>query len=287
MDRSIQEILSKSLYSSGASLLTKRTLHELLKFNRDFEDTVEWRDQMIAISDSIYDLGKGLSVIHGVCLAIIEDHWEDLDLEWRKMYQNDFLTFVWKKYNRKPNTVRADLRAIRVFILDNDVAKPFGVIKVPKRDECGEIVRNDVGEVITQEVEWDPLKSTLPKLKAAVPLVEQGAMTKDTWSMMYDDKISSSKMIEAIYEVSDSSNPPPQLGIKFRMEGPILVAYENGNQEIDLGELDWSGYYEEPYSLKHRALDKMIDLLGMTLDENVTLYRSREEDNDAYYKPEV
>lgn len=282
MDQNIQEILSKSIYSQGADLLTKRTLFEICQFNSRFDGSAEWQDQVLALADTFHRLGQGISVIYMVVLAIIEDRWEELDYNWRSYFDDDFYVFVFKKYGRKPKTVNADLRAVRTFVLGSPVAKPFGTVEIPKRTVSGDIEKNDQGEPVTQLVEWDPLQTDLAKLKVAVPLVEQGKMDRKTWSMIMDDKVSSSEMVKRIYENNKDEPHPPQLGIKYRMEGPILVAYENGTDEVELGELDWEGYYGDPYSLKHRAMDKLMELLGITLDELVTMYRAKETEN-AYY----
>jgi len=282
MDRSIQEILSRSLYSQGADLLTKRTLQELLKFNHEFDGSIQARDQLVAICDTIYELGNGLTVIHAVILAMIEDHWQEFDQAWRETFNNDFITFVWKRYHRKPNTIRADLRAVRTFLLNDKAVKPFGTIEVPKRNLCGELEKDDTGRCLTQRVEWDPTKSSLAKLKVALPLVENNKMTDKTWALLADDKVSSSQMIRTVYAEHVDSPNPPQLTIQFRMEGPVLTAYQNGN-ECELGELNWDDYYEDPYSFKHRAMDKLMELLGLTLDENVTLYKESEKQHNDYY----
>ena len=282
MDRNVKEILSRALYKQGAELVTKRVLSDVLKFNNSFEPTVAWRDECISILDTIHGLGNGLSVIEAVLLAMVEEHWAELDEEWRAQYDGDFCTFAFRRYSRRPSTIRADLRAVRVFLLNNETAKPFGMIEVPQRDEAGQIVKDDSGKALTAQVEWDPTKTSLAKLKAAVPLAEQGKMTKQMWSMMSDEHVSSSQMIKTIYEINEQDDRPIQMALRFRLEGPVLVAYENGN-EAEIGELNWQGYYEDAYGLKHRAMDKLMEMLGITLDEHVTMIRDTERLNDDYY----
>ncbi len=286
-DQSIQQLLSRSLYQGGAQIITKRTLQELLRFNEKFDGSIQWRDEIVAISDTIYELGNGLSVVQVVIWAMIEDHWKEFSQEWRNMWDDDFLVFVYRRYGRKPNTVRADLRAVRIFLLDERAAAPFGTVEVPKRDQTGAIVKDEAtGKCLTERIEWDVTKTSLPKLKVAVPLVEQGKMTPQTWGMLADDHISSSQMVKTIYEVTDGDPHPPQLNIRFRLQGPVLVAYQNGN-EVELGELNWESYYEEPYSFKHRALDKLMELLGLTLDEHLSLYLESEKQANGYYREEI
>ena len=206
MDRNIQEILSRSVYSKGADLLTKRTLFQIIDFNQHFDASIDWRDQAVGLADTFHELGQRILVLHMVVLAIIEDHWEDLDQDWRDCFNDDFLTFAYKKYNRRPKTVRADLRAVRVFVLNSKTAKPFGTVEIPARTLSGEVRRDDQGEMVTEHVEWDPLKTDLAKLKVAVPLVEQGKMTDKTWGMIMDEKVSSSDMIKQIYK--DTEDDP-------------------------------------------------------------------------------
>lgn len=278
----LQNYLSKQLFVGGAELVTKRVLNDVLRLNREFDGSTQWRDQLVSVLDMIHQLGRGLSVIEGVLLAIVEDRWKDFDVEWRQMYSGDFEVFVWRKYGIKPGTLRADLRAVRIFLLDDKAVKPFGSLEVPRRDVTGQIVKDDTGKSLTQRVEWDPTQTSLAKLKAAVPLAVQGKMTANVWSMMADSHISSSQMVKTIYQSTQDDPNPPQLCIRFRLQGPVLVAYENGN-EISLGELDWQGYYEEPYSLKHRAMDKLMSALGLTLDEHLTMYKETEDNNNGYY----
>lgn len=282
MDRNVKEILGRALYTQGSELITKRVLSDVLRFNSTFEPTVAWRDECISILDTIHGLGNGLSVIEAVLLAIVEDHWAELDEEWKAQYGGDFLTLAFRRYSRRPSTIRSDLRAVRVFLLNNNTVKPFGMIDVPMRDVSGQIQKDENGRALTTQVEWDPTKSTLAKLKVAVPLAEQGKMTRQLWTMMSDDHVSSSQMVKSVYEVNEQADRPIQLSLRFRMEGPVLVAYENGN-EAEIGELNWQGYFEDSYGLKHRALDKLMEMLGITLDEHVTMIRESEELNDVYY----
>lgn len=284
METSLQEYLSRQLFTGGADLITKRVLKDILKFNQSFGfgDATQWRDQLVAITDMIHQLGNGLSVIEAVLLAIMEDRWQQFDIEWRNMYQDDFEVYVWRKYQRKPGTIRADLRAVRIFLLNDKAVKPFGTLELPKRDITGEILKDDNGKLLTERVEWDPTQTTLAKLKVAVPLVEQNKITPKVWSMLADDHVSSSQMVKTIYTETQDDPHPPQLVIKYRLQGPVLVAYENGN-EVEICELNFEQYYEEPYSLKHRALDKLMAALGLTLDEHVTLYKEAEEINNGYY----
>jgi len=281
-NQSIQSLLSRELYTGGADIITHRTLTEILKLNNECDGSDQWRNQIVAVSDMLYELSNGLSVLHVVVLAIIEDHWESLDVSWRMAYNNDFLAFCYQKYQRKPSTIRADLRAVRTFLLGNSAVVPFGTIEMPKRNQAGLIEKDDTGKIITEQVEWDVTKTTLPKLKLAVPLLEQGKMDDKTWSMLMDDHISSSQMYQKVSETHENDTHPLQMEIRFRLEGPMLVAYENGNESV-LGELDFSTYYDEPYSLKHRAMDRLLAQLGLTLDEHVTLYRRTEDTNNDYY----
>lgn len=279
-DQSIQQLLSKSLFTEGADLVIKRTLKELRWFNTSFQP--ESRDQLVAICDTFKEMGEGLSVLHVATLAMIEDHWQEFDQSWRDMWNDDFLVFVYRRYGRKPNTVRADLRAVRIFLLNDKAAAPFGTVEIPRRDVTGAILKDDTGKCLTEQVEWDVTKASLPKLKVAVPLLEQGKMTAQTWSLLADEHVSSSQMVKTVYDIHEDDPHPPQLQIRFRLEGPVLVAYQNGT-EAELGELNWEGYEENAYSFKHRAMDKLMELLGLTLDEMVTLYREREEQHNGYY----
>ena len=256
--------------SDWADLATRRVFHEIESLYHRFDqiDRAQWVDQACQLLAWLSRARRGLTMAEAYLLAVIQDKWDDLPIEFRQRYRNDFTVFVFQELGRRPKTWQADLRAVRLFLIERK--GPSLSVDVPARDQYGNIVYEN-GRPKMESREWNPLECSLGKLKALVPFVADGRhIPSHVWGMVIDPYANKNDVQHAL--VDTSSEPSVSVvqpsSLRFSLQGPLLVAERNG-EEVVVAELDYADYEES--MLKQDAIRRLLTLLDIEDDADAIL----------------
>jgi hypothetical protein len=263
-----------------------RALHELRILDKKFptdpdlvpgecQDWFKTMQNMVAYTGQVEE---GFSTLRAYALTCIKHHWDDLPQATRQIFNNDFFKFAVKQTGKSPVTIENHIRAIETFYFDTK--KLPKSVNVPVRDNNQSVMVDPKGNPKTEFREFDALKVPISKLVLVRSRAEKETMTADLWSMVADPGCSWEQLQLAVSKGGGGEGE-----IKFRVEGPFLVAVE-GNTSTVLGELEcWYAYYNDKSSLAHRALAKIITALSIQMDEEtIRKEELKGETENAYNK---
>lgn len=249
-----------SIVSDEANVLTRNLLHEIQKAEEKFQPDKKWADEMMEVLRFTVGAGEGLTVGMAYALHIIKKHWEELPLEFRKGYNYQFDVLVMRETPIKPETFDNYERAIKTFIVEGK--KPVGTVEIPKRNKFKEPVIE--GEVVRENVEFDPLKIPLSKLSIMRSAVEKDQMTDKRWGMLVDPGITADQLRSELYTRPQPTDP--DLSMTWYLAGDVLVVSEMGEEAV-IGRLDFTEYGRN--ELVTNGIKRILHCLGIKLDEEV------------------
>lgn len=248
----------------AARAVRDKALAEINQLNTKFvAHDAEWTSKIHSTNVYLTAAQKGLSNAQLYSLAITRQRWESLDLNFRVQYNNDFWFYACLMTGRQMQRLQELIGAIEVFVLEE--TKPLGTVPVPKRNEKGSVVPNEV-----EYRQFDPLEIDPGKLATLRSVAAKGQMTEKLWSMLVDEQISITEInLELMGGNGGGKGGGTDTSLKFYLEGPFLLAQEDG-VTVMLGELDcWDTYYDDPHSLEHKAIKRLCAMLNLKLDEEV------------------
>jgi hypothetical protein len=254
--------LSKEVVSKEANILTRNLLAEIEKVKQKFQpQDIKWAEEILDILRFVVGAGEGLGLGMLYTLYILKANWDELPLTFRREYEYQFNVLVVKETPVQPNTLDNYFRAVETFVVKE--VKPFGTVEVIKRDRYKNAIVED-GEVIREQVEFDPLKIPISKLTLMRSIVENNQMSPDRWSMLMDSGVSVTEIRNEIYRKEKPDDPDPSL--QYKLYGDVIVAQEMG-QEAVIGRLDFSEWVEN--ELVTNAIKHLMRCLGIKADEEV------------------
>jgi hypothetical protein len=249
----------KTPISEEAVVLTKNLLFEIDKIVKRYDkQNGEWITDIVDTLRFCESAGEGLNIGKVYALYAIAQHWDDLSLEFRMEYSNQFNVLVTRETSLKPETLGNYFRTVETYLIND--RKPFGRLEIPKRDRYGKEVVID-GEVIKESIEFDPLKVGLTKLTVMRSAVEAGNMNLDRWTMLADPGVKVRELQTELYVPKETTDPDPSL--KHYLMGNVIVASEFG-REIPVGTIDFSLYGED--ELATNSIRHICRCLGIKLN---------------------
>lgn len=278
-------ILSKNV--ALADVTVRRLVNEVLNMDSQFpsepdekpKECILWLDQMKEVLVFCDRAKEGFAYAIAVDLALVHKRWPLLPQEYRNKYHDDFFVYATRQTGKARGTIENHIRAVDTFFFKG--IKPSGLIEVPIRDEDKKVILEN-GTPKTQAVEFDSFSVPLGKMILLRSKAEAGLMTKKDWQMLIDPGISWDHLNTALQTGGGSGNGDSVKGIVYRIEGPYLTATEY-NQTVEIAEFNWEAYYADEDSFVHRAINRALLGLGISLDEKVIENkRIRKEVSDAY-----
>lgn len=273
------EIINQQLAEDVAGAVTTKILSDLTQMDESFERfSDEWADRMDKTLIYVSRAREGLSTAQAYALAIIKRRWDEFPLSFRVQYNGDFWLYACLRTGRQMRRLELLVDAAEIFLIEE--IKPFGSVEVPVRDDTGKVIDGKV-----EYKEWKPEDVPLNKLVLVKDRAKNNQMTPELWSMIMDNVITPTEVQSELLGVGKGILPKAaDHTMRFRFEGPTLVASENGIS-IALGEFDcWDQYYNDPSSLEHRALKRMIAVLGIRMDDEIILNTAlKEKRTNGYY----
>lgn len=262
----------------------ERVIHEITQWDNNFEpESGEWLHKILDLLSLVQGVRRGLSTAEAYIFSILEKRWIELPVDFRNQYNDDFETWVFQVHRRRPATLRADLRAIRIFMTDK--LQTGKSVKVPMRDTLGQIIRDADGETRYQHIRWNPVHVSLSKLKIAAGAAERGSLSAEDWSLLADEAVGPQELLHHLTEETDLGSGQSSTNngfhnsahsfMQFSLEGQLLCVKE-GNVVQVLGELYFSDYYNDPYGLSRRALDHLLRSLGIEYQVNPIIVDSHD-----------
>jgi hypothetical protein len=222
----------------------------------------DWTAKTHSLNVYFTGIQKGLTNAQLYLLAQTKQLWDELDLEFRMEYHNDFWFYACLMTGRQQKRLEDLIGAIEVFVLEEK--KPLGTIGIPKRDEKGSIVPNEI-----EYRQFDPLEIDPGKLAALRSVAAKGHMNTQLWSMLVDEQISVTEIQLALMGDGGGAGKVADTSMKFDIEGPYLLVRENGVAVV-LGELGcWDAYYDDVHSLEHRAMRRLFAMFNIKMDDEV------------------
>jgi hypothetical protein len=253
-----------------ARVAVLKIITELSDHNEKFEpQSTDWVTHLDHSIVFMTAAKRGLTTAQLYGLAIVKQHWNELPLDWRLPYNNDFWFYACLRSGRQQNRLEDLISAVEVFMLEG--VKPFEAVPVPKRNQYGGIIPGEF-----EFREFDPLEIDLGKLFAVKSRAVNDQMTEKLWSMLVDPQITVTELQLELMGGTTQGSSSPDTSMKFRMDGPVLVVQE-GAFTAELGEITaWDAYYENKDSLESRGIRRLMAVLGIKLDEEILLEKALE-----------
>lgn len=219
------------------------------------------------------------STAQALAVAYVERHWNQLPLSFRKQFNLDFYRWACADTGKSATTIDNHLRAVKTFFFDG--IAPGLSVDIPRRDPNKKVVLDpNTGKPVMEAKLWNPMIPPISKLVLARSKAVNGELNAKQWAMLMDDGVTFDQLQ---VEMSKGGGSRGGGGIRFRLEGTGLYAVE-GNQTAPIGELSFKDFYENPDSLEHRALSRMLLMLGVNLDEQLILREEAKKAIDDAYK---
>lgn len=254
----------KDVGEEGAKAITRVLMQQIEDSEKEFEPrSHEWEADAIKSLRLCIAVEEGSRTAQAYVLALIQKHWDDLSIEFRKAYDYQFDVLVMRETGLQVSTMDNYIRAANTFFVEGK--RPMGQIEVPVYNEYKEPVKKD-GKVVMKQIDFDPSQISITKLNLARSLAEQDKMTPTLWSMLADREVTPDTFKKAMYSgdggSSKSTNEDPSL--KFRLHGNIIVAREFG-EEAEVGEIFWDMGDTE---LGRTAIRRLLIILQIPFEED-------------------
>jgi len=246
---------TENLGTLAGSAIVHKALLEVEHYGtiESIEDRFKCLDGATQLSGS---LSEGFKLVRATALAMIEDVWEELPFAARKQYDFQFRLYAEKRCpDLTWTTIQNHVRAARTFVLRG--VKPSAAVTIE-------------GETF----EFNPIETPISKLVLARSVAESGKIDANPrlWELIVDPKTDVADLRHELF--SDRSK---EVGIepefKFDISGPFLVVKYNGEEAI-VGNFDWEAYYEG-HGIVKPAIDHLLKLLGITLDDEIIYQTAR------------
>lgn len=278
------------LSKAGPEAVIERILKTMKRLDDTFpydelegkeERTQEWIANLRRYIGFCTEAKEKFSTAEAVGLAYMKRHWDQLPLSFRKKFNMDFYVWACAVTKNTASTIDNHLRAVETFFFDGIAPKLS--IEVPVRDANKKIVIDpDTGKPKTEIKKWNPLIPPISKLVLARSKAVNNGLTRQHWAMLMDDGCTWEQFQIEMSKGGGGGAGGNGAGIHYRLEGTGLYAVEDA-KSVAVGELSFKDYYENPDSLTHRAINRLMLMLGINLDEQLILRQQAKKDVDKAY----
>lgn len=262
-----------SLSLNTAETITRQMIHQASQLATKYancetdEDRLAWSaeaDRMLDFMTGVEDSSlKGTAVT----LYFVMAYWNSLPYAFRSRFRNSFWVYAKHKTGKEQSTIDNHIRAVRTFLVDK--VQPSGrQVKIPKRDENKQIVAGEDAWQNGEVREWNPASIPIAKMIAATSRANNGTMDEKLWALMADPDCNWETFQLAIQGKGGGGDDG---SMSFWMAGPYLFARE-GKQEAFLADtsIPHDAVEGNAYSLRARALKRILVMLGVKMDEMET-----------------
>lgn len=267
MGVTIVDDLEEAVASLTSRSVMKRVFNDLniLASSKEFDEN--WFTTLVDVIQFTQDIEVGFSHAKAYALYIVHDNWESIPFSVRKHYDNSFWVFAKTMTGKEASTVDNYIRTARVWLASKKNL-PIHKIRLIMRDEAGRPEIDDNGRIIIKYVDFLPYEVDMSKLLLVNARAVRGEMTDRLWELLVDEYATCMDIQIEVAMTAGNAGPGGDLSLKFDVVGPYLIAKADG-EEAPIGELDWDTYYNDEDSLTHRAIQHLLTVLNIRLDEEV------------------
>lgn len=255
-------LAGKDLGSEAADVITKNLFQRIDEVaSRRESQNEQWEKELLTALRLCEQVKLGTQSAQAYALAIIEDNWDDMSMDFRKEYNYQFAVLVLRETGVQPSTMDNYTRAARVFFLEDH--KPLGKVEVTKYDEYKRPVVRD-GTPVKELQDFDPSRVPISKLSLMAPLARQEKMTAVLWNMLADNEVTVDALKKVIYKKEDDDDDEDP-SLRYTMEGNRIIAHEFG-ERVEIGEI----YFDMGESdLGRTAIRRLLLALSIPYEEDV------------------
>lgn len=257
------------LGSAGAAATTKRLLSEIANLGRNFLDcekpdqTTKWLVEVEQMFQFCQGIEEGSLKGQAALLINMQSLWDDLPLEFRDKWKNDFWYYAKTKTGRDQDTLKNHMRAVRTFMIGK--IAPEGPVAVPVRDETGAPILDKTGSPTLRHIPWDPATVPMSKLVAIAGRANSKQMTSRLWSIAADPG-GTWDQIQIELHGGNGSGEGGSADMCFYLAGPYLFVKE-GQVEAFVADVslphDDDVVLTSSDSLRERAMRRLFIMLNV------------------------
>lgn len=257
-------LAGKDIAVEGADIITKRLFQRIEDAATAYRpQSEEWENDALQALRLCKNVEKGALSAQAYVLAMIQDHWEDMSIAFRREYDFQYDVLVMRETNLMPSTMDNYTRAAKVFY-GEDAKKPLGKVEVSKYDEYKRPVKVD-GEVVKEYQDWDPSRYSISKLALVAPLAKQDKMTPRLWNMVADEQITVEALKKEIYKAPEGETDHRDPSLRFTLDGDKIIAHEFG-ESVEIAELFFDNGDTD---LGRTALRRLLLFLNVQIEQDV------------------
>jgi hypothetical protein len=275
--------LDQAVSTLAVTGVMNRVFHEIDRLATRDVSQPEWFSSMMDVLNFCNSAEIGFSHAKAYALAIIGEHWDDVDFNIRKNYGLSFKAFAVSVTGKQWSTIDNLLRTARIWFINK--VRPTSPIEVLVREPDGAPVMQDNGKPKTKFVEFEPFLVDMSKLLFMNSRANNDKMTPRLWSMLADDYFTCDDVrVANLTEDDGNGNKGDEFdhSLKFHLEADELHVSELGETQV-VGTLDFSTFYDEPDGLKTRALKHMMYMLHVPDDEYIIFKEERKGKNGLHF----
>lgn len=261
-------ILPKQDFDVAIATKTARSVLE--RMFKDLEDlrvseyTENWLLTLLETLQFTISIESGFMLAKVTILTVIKDRWDDLPFQARRDLGYDFKTFakLWTG-GKASSTIDQYTQTAKTWVIDG-----FGKgrqVEINERAADGKPIIED-GKIKTKLVEFEPYAVDYSKLMIMNARARKNDLTDKHWEMLCDPFYTCDDLRMENATPSANGN---DYQLRYRMEGPLLSAFKNG-ESAPIGELNWEEY--ETNELVKDAIDHLLAVLNVPMDEDI-IYR--------------
>lgn len=257
-------IADKDLGLEAADIITRNLFQQIENVSERYQPQSSlWEADILQALRLCKGVESASKSAQAYVLAIIEDHWDDMSIDFRRQYDFQYSVLVMRETDVQPSTMDNYTRAARVFYAGDK--KPLGLVAVTKYDQFNRPVVKD-GEVQKEYVEFDPSRISISKLSVAAPLAKQDKLTPTQWAMLADKQITVEALKKELYKAPEGSDPKDaDPSLRYTLDGDRIVAHEFG-ESVEIAEL----YFDMGTSdLGRTAIRRLLLALNIPYEEDV------------------
>lgn len=269
----------KDVGQEGADTITRLLLQQVgdieIRFAPKDQD---WEQDILSALRLSKRVEEGSKTVQAYILYYIKKHWDELSLDFRLKFNNQFDMLVYQEVGVLPTTMDEYLKTIDTFFVKD--IKPFGKVEVPMRDQFKCVVKDEEGNVRTEFKEFDPASVSITKLNLARPLAEREQMDEKRWAMLLDPVVTVSQLQAELYKPAPNGNTPASRSddpsLVYFLEGNIIVAREYG-EVVEIGELFYDVGAQS--DVARDAIFRLLKLLNIAFEQDEIAKKMAEAKN--------
>ena len=261
--------LDKNAALDGSDIITRVLIDRIQKFESEFgeQDTRQWEEDLLQAGALCKGVEASSRLAQAYIATIAKHHWDQLSKEFRFQFNYSWEIYVFSQFDIQPSTMSQYVDAVQTFVIDK--VKPFGTVRVVKRDRFKNPVKQD-GSVVMEEKEFDPFMIDITKLVRMAPLAKRGLLdsgeqAQKIWSLAMDRGATVAQLEQVIYQPNtpgNGSKTSPDL--TFELIGDRLVVHSFG-ESVEIAEI----YFDMGENdVAKRGIYRVLSVLGIKFEED-------------------